>query len=41
MNQYEQLTWENLRYLHSHLKDFGYLIIDEKSMIVLRIIYWL
>ena len=30
-----------MRYLQNHLKDVGYLIINKKSMIGLRMLYWL
>jgi ATP-dependent DNA helicase PIF1 len=39
--KYENLTLENKRYLQNHFKDVGFLIIDEKSMIGLRILYFL
>jgi ATP-dependent DNA helicase PIF1 len=38
---YDALTPENLKYLQNNLHDIGYLIIDEKSMVGLRVLCFL
>jgi len=38
---YEPLSRENLKYLQNHLANVGYLIIDEKSMVGLRVLFFL
>jgi ATP-dependent DNA helicase PIF1 len=38
---YDALTVENTRYLQNHLRNVGYLIIAEKSMVGLRVLHFL
>lgn len=41
MKSYNRLTIENIRALQNHLRDVSYLIIDEKSIVSLKILYFL
>ena len=38
---YELLSRENLKYLQNYLANVGYLIIDEKSIVGLRVLFFL